>query len=93
MPKEAMFSMKLEEELRAAFMAEASATHRPASQIVRDMMRDFVKRQQDARKYEDFLQQKVKAARVSLKADKGRTHDDMEAEFAARREALLGAKA
>jgi len=50
--KEAVFTLKLEAELRDAFMAEAEASHRPASQIVRDFMRDFVKKQQEERDYE-----------------------------------------
>ena len=45
MPKEAVFTMKLEPELRADFMAEAKASHRPASQLLRELMRDFVQRQ------------------------------------------------
>ena len=39
MSKEAVFTMKLEPELRAAFMAEAEALDRPASQVVRELMR------------------------------------------------------
>jgi predicted transcriptional regulator len=50
--KEAVFTLKLEADLRDAFMAEAEAAHRPASQIVRDFMRDFVKKQQDQRDYD-----------------------------------------
>ena len=42
MPKDAMFTMKLEAELRDSFMEEAAAFDRPASQIVREFMRDFV---------------------------------------------------
>lgn len=34
MSKHAVFTMKLETELRDQFMAEAQASHRPASQIV-----------------------------------------------------------
>jgi len=45
MSKEAVFTMKLEPELRDAFMAEAQASHRPASQVVRELMREFVDRQ------------------------------------------------
>ena len=36
MAKEAMFSMKLEPELRAEFMAAAESVHRPASQVLRE---------------------------------------------------------
>lgn len=50
--KEAVFTLKLEADLRDAFMAEAEASHRPASQIVRDFMREFVRKQQEERDYE-----------------------------------------
>ncbi|MEI9987670.1 MAG: hypothetical protein WDN69_33780 [Aliidongia sp.] len=46
--------MKLETELRDDFLAEAEAAHRPASQIVRDMMREFIKSQRAAREYDAF---------------------------------------
>jgi hypothetical protein len=49
MSKEAVFTMKLEPELRDAFMAEALASHRPASQVMRELMRDFVQHQREAR--------------------------------------------
>ena len=62
MPKEAVFTMKLEPDLREAFMSEAQAAHRPASQVLRELMRDFVQRQRQAREYDDFLEQKVQAA-------------------------------
>ena len=44
MAKEAVFTVKLETDLRDAFAAEAEAAHRPASQIVREFMREFVER-------------------------------------------------
>jgi predicted transcriptional regulator len=52
MSKEAVFTMKLEAELREEFMAEAEAMHRPASQILRELMREFVQRQRATREYE-----------------------------------------
>ena len=85
MPKEAVFTMKLEPELRAEFLAEAEATHRPASQILRELMREFIQRQRDARDYDAFLRRKVEAARASMRAGHGRPDDEVEAEFAARR--------
>lgn len=85
MSKQAVFTMKLEPELREQFMAEAEASHRPASQIVRDMMRQFVQKQRESREYEAFLQRKVDIARASMEAGEGRTNDEVEAEFAARR--------
>lgn len=88
MSKQAVFTMKLEAELRDQFMAEAEASHRPASQIVREMMRQFVQEQQEAREYQAFLQQKVDVARTAMTAGNGLTDDELEATFAARRASL-----
>lgn len=89
MPKEAVFTMKLEPELRAEFMAEAAATHRPASQILRELMREFVQRQREAREYDEFLRNKVADAREQIRAGDYASADDVEARFAARRAQLL----
>ena len=85
MSKEAVFTMKLEPELRAEFMAEAEAAHRPASQVLRELMRAFVQQQREAREYNQFLQRKVKVARASMRAGRGESNDKVEAKFAARR--------
>jgi predicted transcriptional regulator len=55
MSKQAVFTMKLEPELRAEFMAEAEAAHRPASQVLRELMREFVQRQRESREYDARL--------------------------------------
>lgn len=88
MSKEAVFTMKLEPELRSAFMAEAEAAHRPASQVLRDLMREFVQHQREAREYDNFLRHKVEAGRVSMRAGHGSSNDEVEAEFIARRDRL-----
>lgn len=85
MTKEAVFTMKLEPELRAAFMAEAEAAHRPASQVMRELMREFIQRQREVREYDEFLRRKVEAGRASMREGQGRPNDEVEAEFAARR--------
>ena len=85
MAKEAVFTMKLEPELRAEFMAEAEAAHRPASQVVRELMREYVQRQKEAREYDEFLHRKVEAGRAAMRAGLGRSNEEVEAEFAARR--------
>ena len=85
MPKEAVFTMKLEPELRAEFMAEAEAADRPASQILREMMREYIQRQRNAREYEAFLSAKVANARESMAAGQGIDHAEVEARFAAKR--------
>jgi predicted transcriptional regulator len=85
MSKEAVFTLKLESGLRDEFMAEAEAAHRPASQVLRELMREFVQRQREARDYDEFLRCKVEAGRVSMRAGVGRSNDEVETEFAARR--------
>lgn len=85
MTKEAVFTMKLEPTLRAEFIAEAEAAHRPASQVVRELMREFVQRQREAREYDEFLRRKVEAGRTSMGAGIGLSNDELESEFAARR--------
>ena len=90
MPKDAVFTMKLEPDLREAFMHEAQASHRPASQILRELMREFVQRQRQAREYDEFLARKVQTARTSMQAGVGISNDDVEAQFAARRAQVAG---
>lgn len=90
MSKAAVFTVKLETELRDEFMAEAEAAHRPASQVLRELMRGFVQQQRQAREYDEFLSQKVEAGRASMRAGRGRTNDDVEALFAAKRAQSAG---
>jgi predicted transcriptional regulator len=90
MAKEAVFTMKLESELRDEFMAAAEAAHRPASQLVRELMRQFVEQQREARDSNEFLLRKVAVARSSTQTGHGRSNENVEAEFAKRRAELLG---
>ncbi len=66
-------------------MAAAQASHRPASQVVRELMRAFVERQQEADGYDAFLGRKVAAARRSVDAGLGRSDEAVEADFSALR--------
>ena len=59
MAKEAMFTLKLEPDLRDNFMAEAEAAHRPASQLVREFMRNFVQQQRQAREHDAWLRGEI----------------------------------
>lgn len=88
MPKEAVFTMKLEPELRDAFMAEAEASHRPISQIVRELMREFIERQRKAREYDACLRAKVDTARAQFVSGLYASDADVGARCAARRVAL-----
>lgn len=81
MSKEAVFTMKLEPELCAEFMAEA---HRPASQVMRELMREFVQRQREAREHDAFLGRKVDAGRASMRSGVGHSNEEVESAVAAR---------
>ena len=62
MPKEAVFTVKLESELRDAFAAEAAAAHRPASDLVRAFMREYVQRQRETREHDAWFRSGVQQA-------------------------------
>ena len=62
MTKAAMFTLKLEPELRDQFMAEAVASHQPASQLVREFMRNYVAEQQAVRAHDAWFRAEVEQA-------------------------------
>jgi predicted transcriptional regulator len=86
--KEAVFTMKLEHQLRDDFMAEAQAMDRPASQIVREFMREFLERRKAERDRDALLRRKVEAARADVRAGRTRSNEEVEADFASRRASL-----
>ena len=85
MAKDSVFTMKLEPELRDAFMKTAAGEDRPASQIMRELMRDYVAQRPQKHEYESYLRRKVEAGRGSRRAGRGKSNEEVEAEFAARR--------
>jgi hypothetical protein len=90
MSKDAVFTMKLDPDLRADFMAEAAGEDRPASQVMRELMRGYIEQRRQARAYDEYLRRKVEAARTSVHASRGRSNDEVEAAFAARRDQVAG---
>ena len=90
MSKEAVFTMKLEPELRDALMADAVEVDRPASQIMRELLKDYLrKREEEKRSYDDFLRRKVERSRASIAAGHVHAQAEIEADVAARRERFL----
>lgn len=86
MPKAAVFTMKLEAELRTAFLAEAAKEDRPASQVMRELMRSYIQQRRQDREYGDYLQRKIDISRASLQAGSGRSNDAVEAIFTVKRQ-------
>ena len=93
MSKDAVFTMKLEPALRADFMAAVAAEDRPASQVMRELMRNYIEQCRQAREYDDYLRRKVEAGRASMRAGLGRSNDEVEAAFAARRNQVAAGQA
>jgi predicted transcriptional regulator len=91
MPKDAMFSFKLEPELHEQFMTAAAAADRPASQLVREFMRDFIKRQQEANEQDSWFRAQVVQglAEADDPTVKRIPNDEVEASWRARRAALV----
>lgn len=89
MAKDAVFTVKLEPELRDEFVAEAATIDRPAAQLVREFMRDFIKRQRVEREYDEWLRRKIAIGVAQADAGIGRSHEEVEADFAAGRAELL----
>ena len=85
MAKEAVFTMKLEPELRDAFMSEAAGEDRPASQVLRELMRGYIEQRQQAREYDEYLRRTVESGRASMRAGRGRSNAEVEATFASKR--------
>ncbi len=62
MAKDAVFTMKIEPELRDKFMEEAERLDRSASQVVREMMREFVSKQEEERVYDKWFRAELEEA-------------------------------
>lgn len=85
MTKQAVFTMKLEAELRESFMQAVADEHRPASQVVRELMREYIERHQNREGYKVYLQQKVERSRASMLNSEGYSNEEVEALFAKRK--------
>ena len=71
-----------------AFMAATQAEDRPASQVVRELMREYIRSQQQRQTYDAFLQDKVDIARAQIAEGRHTSNEEVAAEFAARRDAV-----
>lgn len=79
--------VRVEDDLKAAFAKAAKAADRTASQLLRDFMRDYVRRQAEQAEYNAWLSQKVEAGRKAVRAGRTKSGDEVEAYFAQRRQA------
>ncbi len=83
---EATFTFRVEEELKDNFATAAKTRDRTSAQLLRDFMRDFVKKQQEVTDHEAWFRRQVQVALDSANGDNLVSAEDVEAEFAKRRE-------
>ena len=86
---EATFTFRVDASLKQEFSSFAKDIDRSGAQLLRDFMRDFVKKQQEAASYDAWFQQQVQIGLDAANAGKLIPHEDVKAEFAARRAATL----
>lgn len=86
---EATVIVRVDDELKTAFTEAAKAADRTTSQLLRDFMRDYVKRQAEQAEYDAWLREKVEAGRKAVREGRVASSEDVEAYFAQRRAASL----
>ena len=85
MPKDAVFSIKLDSKLRDEFLAATEAVNQSAPQVVRDLIREYINDETRDGDYIEYLSKKVQAARSSVEAGDTRSNELVAADFAALR--------
>ena len=83
---EATFTFRVDESLKDEFSSAAKARDRTGAQLLRDFMRDFVKQQQEAAEHDAWLRRQVQVGLDSANAGRLVAAEDVEAEFATRRD-------
>jgi predicted transcriptional regulator len=83
---EATFTFRVEEDLKESFTSAAKARDRTGAQLLRDFMRDFVKKQHEAADPDLWFRRQVQAGLDSANLGNLVSAEDVETEFAMRRE-------
>ena len=84
---EATFTFRVDEGLKDQITRAAKAKDRTGAQLLRDFMRDFVRQQTEAAEHDVWFRREVQAGLDSANAGRLIPAEEVEAEFAARREA------
>ncbi|MCX7151194.1 MAG: hypothetical protein NT115_01385 [Proteobacteria bacterium] len=83
---DATFTFRVDESLKDEFSSAAKARDRTGAQLLRDFMRDFVKQQHEAAEHDAWFRRQVQVGLDSANAGRLVAAEDVEAEFATRRE-------
>lgn len=84
---EATFTFRVDESLKEQFTTAAKDRDRTGAQLLRDFMRDFVRQQQEAAEHDAWFRRQVQAGLDSANAGNLVPAAEVEAKFAAKREA------
>ena len=82
---QATFTFRVEGELKDSFTAVAKSLDRSGAQLLRDYMRDVIRRQKEAEDHGAWFREQVRVGLDSANAGKLVSNEDVEAKFAARR--------
>lgn len=82
------FTLKVDSALKNSFLAAAKASDRNASQLVRDMMRDYAEKQRKEASYNEFLRKQVEAGIKDIHEGRYLTNEEVEKIFKAKRRSL-----
>lgn len=84
---EATFTFRVDEDLKSEFASAAKADDRTGAQLIRDFMRDYIRRRQEAAEHDVWFRQQVQIGLDSANAGRLVPAAEVEAKFAARRAA------
>lgn len=84
---ESTFTFRVDVGLKDEFSTAAKSRDRTGAQLLRDFMRDFVKQQQDAAEHDVWFHRQVQVGLDSANASRLVSNEEVESEFAARRDA------
>jgi predicted transcriptional regulator len=84
---ESTFTFRVDVDLKDEFSTAAKSRDRTGAQLLRDFMRDFVKQQQDAAEHGVWFHRQVQVGLDSANAGRLVSNEEVESEFAARRDA------
>lgn len=84
---ETTFTFRVDEALKTEFATVAKANDRTGAQLLRDFMREYVQRQQEAAEHEVWFRRQVQTGLNSANAGRLVPAAEVEAKFAARRAA------
>ena len=82
---QATFTFRVDNELKRNFASVAKSLDRTGAQLLRDYMRDLVRRQRESKEHDAWFREQVQIGLESANAGRLVSNEDVEARFSARR--------